>query len=751
MLCRSPSICWLTARNSEPDRGMALVPAIHSSTPLLTSPVPIFLAVLLIILVTPIVLNKLRIPQVIGLIVAGVTVGPYGFNLLARDMSFEVFGQVGLFYLMFLAGIEIDMYHLKKNLRKGLVFGLYTFMIPLALGAVASGILLGLDALTAVLMASMFSAHTLIAYPIVSRFGLTRSAPVVIAIAGTIFTVLGSLIVLAGVVGTFHDGEFRIGGTLKLLGLLAAYCIVLVYAYPRLTRWFFKHWNDSILQYVYVLAMMFTAAQLAIWAGIEGVFGAFFAGLVLNRYIPARSPLMSRIEFVGNAIFIPYFLIGVGMLINVGVVTRGWSTLYAAGVMSGVAMCTKWLAAFVTQRTFGMNSVERSMMYQLSNAHTAVALAVVMIGYGMRLFDEVILNGTVIMILVTCTVSSIGSSRAASRLKVMALEEEADDGSRAADHGRKRENVLIPVANPVTARELVDLALLMRDRGRANGKVYALHVRNDNSAASRSLGRVSLDTAEKAAASVDAGIEAIDRYDLNFVTGVVNTIEERDIDRVIIGLHRRTTIIDSFFGDKLPNLLRATNKMLVISRFFIPVNTIARIVVAVPANAQYETGFQAWVTALCNLASQLGCRLIFCCSDPTRRFVEAVIKRGQYEIRSEYRKVEDWDDFLMLSNKVLDDDLFVVVNARRASVSHAGYLDSMPEFLQKYFASNNMIVIYPEQFGERMEEMTMTDTLTTDIATVSSPLWLRVNSVYNRLVKLKKRVTQRGRRPKIDL
>lgn len=729
---------------------MALVPAIHSSTPLLTSPVPIFLAVLLIILVTPIVLNKLRIPQVIGLIVAGVTVGPYGFNLLARDMSFEVFGQVGLFYLMFLAGIEIDMYHLKKNLRKGLVFGLYTFIIPLALGAVAAGLLLGLDALTAVLMASMFSAHTLIAYPIVSRLGLTRSAPVVIAIAGTIFTVLGSLIVLAGVVGTFHDGEFRVGGTLKLLGLLAGYCLVLVYAYPRITRWFFKHWNDSILQYVYVLAMMFTAAQLAIWAGIEGVFGAFFAGLVLNRYIPARSPLMSRIEFVGNAIFIPYFLIGVGMLINVGVVTRGWSTLYAAGVMSGVAMCTKWLAAFVTQRTFGMNSVERSTMYQLSNAHTAVALAVVMIGYGMRLFDEVILNGTVIMILVTCTVSSIGTSRAASRLKVMALEEEGA-GEGAAEQGRQRENVLIPVANPATARELVDLALLMRDKARSSGRVYALHVRNDNSAASRSLGRVSLDTAEKAAASVDTSVEAIDRYDMNFVTGVVNTIEERDIDRVIIGLHRRNTIIDSFFGDKLPNLLRATNKMLVISRCFIPVNTIARIVVAVPANAQYETGFQAWVTSLCNLASQLGCRLIFCCSDATRRFIEAVIRRGQYELRSEYRRVEDWDDFLMLSNKVLDDDLFVVVNARRASVSHAGYLDSLPEFLQKYFASNNMIVIYPEQFGERMDEMTMTDTLTTDIATVSSPLWLRVNSAYSRLVKLKKRVTQRGRRPKIDL
>ncbi|MDE5745425.1 MAG: cation:proton antiporter, partial [Paramuribaculum sp.] len=494
------------------------VPSIQAITPILTTPVSIFLAVLLIILVTPVLLNKLKIPHVIGLIIAGVIVGPYGVNLLARDMSFEVFGQVGILYLMFLAGIEIDMYHLKKNLRKGAVFGAFTFVVPMVVGTVASHLLLRLDVLTSVLLASMFAAHTLIAYPIVSRFGLTRTSPVVIAITGTIFTVLGSLIVLAAVVGIFREGEFRLWGTVKLLLRLIGYCVAVTYIYPRVTQWFFRRWNDNILQFIYVLAMMFLAAQLASVAGIEDVFGAFFAGLVLNRYIPAKSPLMGRIEFVGNAIFIPYFLIGVGMMINIGVITKGWGTLYAAGVMSAIAMASKWLAAWFTQLSFRLRGLDRSIMYQLSNAHTAVALAVVTIGYGMGLFDEVILNGTVVMILITCTVSSLGTSRAAQKLKVEML---SDEDANESDTSRKRGDVLIPVANPLTAEELVDLALMMK--GRREGTVYALHVRNDNSASSRAISRNSLDVAEQAAASVDVKITPLERYDMNFVTGVVNT------------------------------------------------------------------------------------------------------------------------------------------------------------------------------------------------------------------------------------
>jgi len=229
--------------------------------------------------------------------------------------------------------------------------------------------------------------------------------------------------------------------------------------------------------------MVFLAATVATWIGIEGIFGAFFAGLLLNRYIPARSRLMNRIEFVGNAIFIPYFLIGVGMLINVGVIVSSWDTIYVAAIMSVVAMAGKWLAAWVTQRRFGMTAVDRSMMYQLSNAHTAVALAVVMIGYSLDIFDENILNGTVVMILVTCTVSSFGTERAAVRMKPQLLMEDvAAQASSAASSRRFVANTLVTVANPLTVPQLVELALFMRGGERAGSNLYALHVRNDNSA-----------------------------------------------------------------------------------------------------------------------------------------------------------------------------------------------------------------------------------------------------------------------------
>ncbi|MCX4288872.1 MAG: cation:proton antiporter [Duncaniella sp.] len=719
--------------------------AIPAAAPLIKAPVPIFLMVMAIILLTPLLLNRLKIPYVIGLILAGVAVGPHGFNLLARDMSFEVFGQVGILYLMFLAGIEIDMYHLKKNLKKGLCFGLFTFLIPLGLGAVAAALFLGLSPLTAVLLASMFSAHTLIAYPIVSRFGITKSPAVVIAIAGTIVTVLGSLIVLAGVLGVERDGSIASLG--PLLGCLALYCLGVVYLYPRVTRWFFKSYNDGIAQFVYVLVMVFLAAAVASWIGIEGVFGAFYAGLVLNRYIPGRSSLMSRLEFVGNAIFIPYFLIGVGMLIDIHVVTAGWTTLYIAAVMSGVAMLTKWLAALATQKAFGLTGLDRSVMYQLSNAHTAVALAVVMIGYNMDLFGVEILNGTVVMILVTCTVSSLGTERAATKLKLRMLEQLDRDEAATAPAPVSR--TLITISNPLTAPGLVDLALMMRPQGESTaGKLFAVHVRSDNSASSRAIGRNSLDVAEAAASSADASLATIERFDLNVITGVVNTIAERDITEVIVGLHRRASIIDTFFGDKIESLIRLTNRMVVITRCFIPVSTVTRIVVAVPGRAQFETGFRRWVDALACLTRQIGCRIIFKCPAETWPWIRTVLTRGRYGIRAEHNAMENFDDFVVQANDILDDDLFVVVTARRSSVSWNSEMDEVPAFLQRYFDRNNLVVLYPGQWDNEAP-MTMAETMSTDIVSPPSRPLMALMTLYRQAVKLRKRVTHRNRKPKI--
>lgn len=711
---------------------MLLSLAILAHAPFITAPVPIFLTVMAIILLTPIVLNRLRIPYVIGLIIAGVAVGPYGLNILARDMSFEIFGQVGILYLMFLAGIEIDMYHLRKNMRKGLTFGLFTFIIPLILGAVAAMAALRMQMLEATLLASMFAAHTLIAYPIVTRFGVTKAPAVIIAIAGTIVTVLGSLIVLAGVLGVYRDGS--VSSLIPILCYLALYCVGLIYLYPRITRYFFQHYSDGISQFIYVMVMVFGAAALASFIGIEGVFGAFFAGLVLNRFIPARSTLMGRLEFVGNAIFIPYFLIGVGMLIDLRVVLDGWSTLYTAAVMSAVAMASKWIAAFVTQKVYRLTSIDRSVMYQLSNAHTAVALAVVMIGYEMHLFDVTVLNGTVVMILVTCTVSSFGTERAASRLKVQLLEQADEESAR--DDSTTHPRTLIAISNPLTAPGIVDLALSMRFPDTSvPGDFYALHVRNDNSASSKAIGRNSLDVAERAAAAVETRLTPIERFDLNFITGVLNTMEERDITELIVGLHRRTRIIDSFLGEKIEQLLRSTNRMIVMSRCFIPLNTVSRLLVAVPKKAQFETGFRRWVQAVGNLCRQIGCRVEFWCDDSTAPLIRTVITQSKLGIRMSFATVASYDDFVLKTAGITDDDLLIVVSARRSSVSFDSDMDSVPEYLQRYLAGNNLIVIYPGQFGTEAP-MTMAETMATDIVSPPNPVYLFAMNQLRRLRRI---------------
>ena len=723
-----------------------------AAAPLVTSPVLIFFIVLVIILLSPLVLNRFKIPHIIGLIVAGLVIGPHGLNVLARDMSFELFGQVGLLYIMFLAGIEIDMFHLKRNLKRGLVFGLLTFLFPMIVGTLASVYLLKMSWVTSILLASMYASHTLISYPIVARFGLTKNRAVLIAVVGTIIAVIGALLVLAGAVNVHRTGSFLWSDLLRLLLELALYCVVILYTYPRLTRWFFKNYSDSVTQYIYVMAMVFLAAWFAQIIELEAVLGAFFAGLVLNRYIPNSSPLMNRIEFLGNALFIPYFLIGVGMMINIRVVMNV-NTLFVATNMIVVSLLGKWIAAYISQKIYGMKGHERRMMFGLTTAHTAVALAVVTIGYNMimpdgsRMMDETILNGTVLMILVTCAVAPIVTARAASKIKVEQLSEE----SAIEDNASKRETkILIPVSNPITAQSLTELALMLRNPYRKT-EMYAIHVRTDNSAASRAIGRNALDIAEKTASSIDAEITAIERYDINTVSGLINAIEERDITDVIIGMHRKATIIDSFFGAKIEQLLKATNQMVVMTRCFIPINTVSRIVVSVPPMAQFETGFSRWVRGIGNLARQVGCKVIFCCHPDTKPLITSVLRRGRYDINFEYRDVERWDDFVLLSNRILEDDLFVMVTARETSVSHNDDMADVPGFLQKYFSRNNLIVLYPEQFGQTEQISTFIDPMSADIHSVPSPLWFKLHGLYRKLVQVKKNITKRKDRKKIEL
>lgn len=655
----------------------------------------IFTLVLLLILAAPVISRRLKIPDVVGLILAGVAAGPYGFNLLEHDASFRIFGQVGILYLMFLAAVEIDMYHLKKNLRGGIAFGLITFAIPAAVGIIVSRIAFNADLTTCLLLASMYASHTLISYPVVSRFGLQNSKGAIIAVSGTVIAVLLALILLASVVKLQLSGRFDLRDALRLLLYTAGYAVGVAYCFPRIARFALRKISDAVGQYIFILAMVFAGAVLAQTIGLEAILGAFFAGLVLNPLIPGRSALMHHIKFVGNAIFIPYFLIGVGMLINVHVVFRSWKIAWVAGIMILVALSTKWLSALLTQSAFRLSRQDRKMMFGLTSGKAAATIAATMLGFEYGIISEDIMNGAVLMILVCCLVASVETERTAIKMRI---EWTAAEMQQAGVESPVFARQIVAVANPITAEGLMKLAAFMRSP-KNDEPITALFVRNSDDPRALSAGRFSLRTAAQAAEQMGIPVKEEERYDLNVVSGLTNMVKQTRATDIVIGFHRKANIVDSFYGQMTDTLLKNTMKMVVMSRCFIPIATVGRMVVVAGKNSQYETGFHGWVARIGNLAQQLACKVIFLAEAETLKFIEEVIVSDGYGIRRLYQEMTCWDDFILLSGEVASDDLLVIIGARRGSISYNTAQEEMPEFLSKNFAGHNLMVIYPEQFN----------------------------------------------------
>ena len=673
-----------------------------------TDPTWIFFLVLVIILFAPIVLERLRIPHIIGMILAGVVIGEHGFNILARDSSFELFGKVGLYYIMFLAGLEMNMEDFKSIRVKATVLGLLAFIFPLGIGIWTNLHLLGYSLATSVLLASMYASHTLIAYPIVIRYGINRQRAVSIAVGGTAVTDTLTLLLLA-VVGGMYKGEtsemFWIWLVLKVVVL----SVVIMYAFPRIGRWFFRRYSDNVVQYIFVMAMVFLGAGLMEFVGMEGILGAFLAGLVLNRLIPHVSPLMSHLEFVGNALFIPYFLIGVGMLIDVNVLFGHIDSVKVAVVMIIVALLGKWIASWLTQKIYKMRALERELMFGLSNAQAAATLAAVLVGYniilpnGERLLNEDVLNGTILLILVTCVVSSFITEHAAKRIAM-------DDAEVSGEKAQEKEKFLIPVANPETLESLMSLAMVVRDEKQPDNLV-ALNVINDNNGSVKQemRGKRSLERAAQIAASTSVRLKTVSRFDLNITTGILHTAKEYEATNIIIGLHCKMSIVDSFFGNLTENLLKNTYLQVMVARFLIPVNTLRRIIVAVPPKAEFEHGFMKWITHMCRMSSQLGCRVHFYAHPQTLGYIRGYIQKKHKDTRVAYSELEDWDDLLLLTGQVNYDHLLVIISARRGSISYDSAFERLPMQISKYFNNNSIMLLYPEQKGDPNESLSFSD------------------------------------------
>lgn len=705
----------------------------------LSQPVAIFLLVLAIILVVPAVFNRLKIPYIIGLIMAGMVVGPYGFNILARDASFEIFGQVGILYLMFLAAVEIDMYHLRLNSRAGILFGLVTFALPFVGLVFASRWWLDASWPTAFLIAAMGASHTLITYPAVSRFGLTNTRAAIIAVFGTVLAVLLALFVLAEITATSSGRPVSVLQLLFLVGRMLVYALLSAWLVPKITRYFFRVFMDPVTQFIYILAMVLLLALVAQLIGLEAILGAFYAGLLLNRFIPTRSALIRRIEFVGNAIFIPYFLIGVGMLINISVITRGPGALIAVGVMTGVSLLGKWLAALITQKVFRLDAVGRRLIFGLTSGKAAATIAAVMIGFEYGLLSEDLMNGAVVMILLCCVVASLVTERAAIRMRMQLTERNLDNPSATDLHASRQ---LVAVANPITAEGIMKLAVMMRD-SRNPAPIYSLFVRTSDDPTVLAMGRNAMQLAVDAAESADIRAEQIERYDANIVAGVSSVIKEKDCTEVVIGMHRKSNIVDTFYGNMIEQLLRSTNRMVTMTRCFVPLVTVRRITVLVPQKAEYETGFRRWVERVASLGVQIGAKVIFCAPAATVPYIQGVLMAGEYSFSHEYRSMESWDDFLLLSRDISDEDLMIVIGARRSSISFRSALESLPEFLSKYYANQNIIVIYPEQFGDYTEMPAPIDPLTQTFVSTPSPTLLSVRRWRNILADVRNRLHSR--------
>lgn len=679
---------------------MVLASTIDFTLPL-ADPILKFLLILLIILAAPLLLNKLRIPHLLGLIIAGAIIGPHGFNLVLRDSSIILSGTAGLLYIMFLAGLEIDMADFKRNSTKSLVFGMYTFLIPMILGTVVGIWVLRFNVLTSVLLASMFASHTLIAYPIISKLGISKNKAVSITVGGTMITDTLALLVLTIIVG-MATGQVNDMFWIRLGVSILIFALIVLFGFPFIGRWFFKHVHDNISQYIFVLVMVFLGSFLAQVAGMEAIIGAFLSGLALNRLIPQSSPLMNRVEFVGNAIFIPFFLLGVGMLIDYRTFFTSFETIKVGLIMIIVATAAKYIAAWMTQKTFHLSTDQRSVIFGLSNAQAAATLAAVMVGYNVitgtdangepiRLLNESVLNGTILMILVTCTIASFAAQKGAHNIA-------AQDISDKEENKKESEHILIPVSNEETVEELVNLSLAIKSPQNKNG-LFALKVIDNHHSDEKALkqSRRVLQTAVNTAAATDTRMKDLLRYDLSVSNAIASVVKEQEITDLVVGLHKEKDIPAAFLGHIVESVLAESSVSTFIYKPAQPISTVRRHLIIIPELAEKEIGFNQIIFRLRNVTQNTGAATVFYGSEATLNALKKLLAKKSGE--ASYIEFNDWDDFLIVFRDIKPDDTMWIILSRKEGLSYAPAMARIPKYLNKYFQANSFVLAYPVQAG----------------------------------------------------
>ena len=610
---------------------------------MITNSLAIISLVLAMILLVPMICRKIRIPSIVGFIVMGILVGPYGFGLLGGGETIQMLGKIGMLYIMLQAGIEVDINDFRQQRTHAIVFGFYSFVFPFLLG-VGTSLLLGFSWETSALMGAMYGSHTLMTYPIVSRYGVQKNAATNIAVGGTMLTITLSLLVLAWLKSRHvASGDVSAWRQMFRIGLTFLHILVI---FPKVAQRFFKRWSDATSGFLIVMTFMVVSAWMADWCGLEGILGAFMCGVAMNKLVPNLGPVMQRINFVGNNLFVPLFLLGVGMMIDVSYLWSGWTTLVIAIVMIATKLSGKWLAAWVAQRGFHLQGLERQLMFGLTHATAAGTLAIVTIGFQLDIFGDEILNAAVLMILVLCTSASFITEYAAKQL---ALQEEAK-----LEADKEEDSWLMLTVGENKPYELKELSEL----GELPNPEFA---------------------------SESDWAEAM-------------------------------------------KLINSQRKASIIYHHAQPLNTISRLLVAVPRYAEKEHDFISCFGLVRRLSSQLGAKVVFFTNEDTQKALQAFCRRKGKYLRASYREMENWEDALMIAKQMAPDDMIVMINARPSTPSYNPLFDQVPTMLDKFFTKHSNMVVYPEQeTGNAVPDLLTGDT------TQASKTW-RIVSTLKRWV-----------------
>lgn len=661
-------------------------------------PVLIFALVMVLILLSPFISRRLRLPSTVGLILAGMVVGPSLTGLLARDSTIVLLGTVGLLYLIFTAGLSIDLNQFNRLRNRSMVFGMLSVGLPFLLAYFVGLHVLDFDMNPVLLLGAIVGSHTLLAYPLASKLGLSRHPSVTVTMGGTIVTDFISLMVLGFVIAAVRDPNINMQFWLGFLSSIALFLGFITLVIPRLARWFFRTFTEETeADYVLLLAILFVTAYLAKLAGLAPIIGAFMSGLLLNKLVPESSPLMNRVQFMGNALFIPFFLISVGMLVDVNVM-RSLEVWYYALMFTAMVVVGKGAASWIAGRLFKFTTHHILLMAGLSIPQAAATLAVTLIGFEIGLFNAIVVNAVVIMILITCLVGPWMVDRYG---RLIAIE----DDHLIQGGTETPQRILVPLANPTTAEALMDIAFAMRDKT-SQEPVYPLTVVRDgpNVQADVASSERMLSHAVIYAASADIPVVPLTRVDMNISSGITRAVKERRITNVIIGWNGQTSATEAIFGGVLDQLLSQVRHMIMVCKMEKRISTVRHVYYAIPPFATLEPGFMEALRYVMILTNQIGAGLSVIGIEERMPRIQKCVKSTKQFMKTEFISLDLWSDLpATLKKRLGEDDLFILQSAREGTLSWRPGLDRLPSLVTSSFPGNGFITIFPSESGEQID------------------------------------------------